>query len=327
METKIGNITFQSCIWNASGVWGTYLEEMKILEETTAGAIVMKSCTKHFRNGNPEPRLYVRNDSAIARESIISVGLANNGWDYYINCASRIKKPTFISEGGLAEDDDLAEFITKVNDIQRNDVLIEFNFSCPNIVGHIQPGYDFQAFQHRIQFIRARIRKPWGIKLPPYHDATQIRQICSQILVPASENGLCFITCCNSMGAGLMIDTADKETLIRPNNGLGGIGGQAMKPIALGNTWCFYNNLPPQIAIIGCGGVSSGKDVLDFILAGAIAVEVGTACYSDCSEITRISKEFSRLIGDVSINQLRGQLSIPRARESSRPKFRKLAKL
>lgn len=323
MRTKIGNVIFNSCIWNASGVWGTTVEEMSRLTDMppdVCGAVVMKSCTKEPREGNIRPRVFVNN--GFHHESLISVGLANRGWDYYIEATKQITdRPIFISEGGLAVGDDLAEFIGKVNDIQRNDILIEFNFSCPNVEGHPQVGYDYSLFQERIDFIRERIQKPWGLKLPPYHDPSQIHTITHSFLIPSVEKGLCFITCCNSMGSGMIVNTIAKKTVIAPNFGVGGIGGYPLKSIALGNVWRFFKILPGEISIIGCGGVSSGVDAMDLILAGASAVEIGTALYDDPRALVKINKTFEDLVMSLSpnnnIDQIRGTLTVEKQIDST----------
>ena len=311
MRTKIANINFDSCIFNASGVWGTTIEQMKEMEKTSVGAIVMKSCTKLPREGNSKPRVYINN--SFKHTSLISIGLANYGWDYYIEVQSQIQKPVFISEGGLANNDDLAEFIDKINAIKRSDILIEFNFSCPNIKDHPQVGYDFEQFQKRIEFIGERICKPWGLKLPPYHDAAQIYIISQRFLIPSIKKGLAFITCSNSMGCGLIIDTMARKTIISPNHGTGGIGGSPLKAIALGNVWHFYKNLPSEISIIGCGGISTPLDAMDFVLAGAVAVEIATAIYDDCKVLNHIDSTFNEIakgfgFGENDIENLRGTL-------------------
>lgn len=311
MQTTIAGIEFKGCVWNASGVWGTTIQEMTELlrlSPAVCGALVMKSCTKNPRSGNVFPRVFVD-----AANSLISVGLANNGWDYYFEAATQLddQRPIFISEGGMASlGDELAEFIEKANRLDRQNVLFEFNFSCPNIRGHPQAGYDFHQFQERIEFIRRRIQKPWGVKLPPYHDVAQMQIIAERFLIPAIEDHLAFVTCCNSMGGGLVIDRVLGETRIAPNSGVGGIGGAPLKPVALGNVWTFYNLLPRSVKIIGCGGVTSGRDVMDFLLAGASAVEVGTAIYEDVRVLEEIVKTVVSELNGSDVQTVCGKLRI-----------------
>lgn len=92
------------------------------------------------------------------------------------------------------------------------------------------------------------------------------------------------MTCCNSIGNGLVIDFENESTVIKPKNGHGGIGGDYIKPIALANVRQFYKNLGNKLDVIGCGGVKSGRDVFEHILAGASAVQIGTSLYKNGPE-------------------------------------------
>lgn len=123
---------------------------------------------------------------------------------------------------------------------------------------------------------------------------------------------LSFVTCINSIGNGLFIDAEKEEVVIKPKNGFGGFGGEYAKPTALANVRMFYTLLKPEIAIIGCGGVLTGKDVFEHLLCGASMVQVGTQFMKESSEVfPRLITELEQVMqekGYKSIQDFRGKL-------------------
>ena len=116
---------------------------------------------------------------------------------------------------------------------------IELNLSCPNIIGKPQIGYDFEAMDNLLKEVKSVIHSPtltFGVKMPPYFD-TSHWETSAAIL---NKYDLDFITCINSLGNGLVIDTDSESVVIKPKNGFGGIGGIGVKPIALSNVHRFY---------------------------------------------------------------------------------------
>ena len=110
-----------------------------------------------------------------------------------------------------------------------------------------------------------------GLKLPPYFDKSHISQVSEIIL----KYPIKFITCINSFGCGLILGD-DMMPVIAPNDGLGGIGGYYCKPIGLSNVYQFHKKLGTKVAIIGCGGIKTGRDVAEYLKCGATVVQVGT---------------------------------------------------
>ena len=152
--------------------------------------------------------------------------------------------------------------------------------------------------------------KKFGVKLPPYFDPIHF-DYASDIL--SYYNTLSYITCSNSIGNGLLINTETEETRIRPKNGLGGIGGKYCLPVALSNIFQFNERLP-NIDIVGCGGIYNGEDVFQHILAGACAVQVGTCLYEN--GISTFNKLYNELIelmkkkGYKCLNEFKGKIKI-----------------
>lgn len=279
LQTILNNCVLESPIFNASGVNCTTKEELLELNKISAcGAIVSKSCTLNFREGNMCPRY---NDTF--REgtySINSMGIPNNGIDYYLDIINNnIGKPYFISLGGLSIEENIKLF-GKISDFPQNQQIcgIEYNLSCPNIIGKPQIGLDFSSMDDNLRRIfelyDKKLLPSVGIKLPPYFDPSHWQSAID--VITNYKNRLSFITTINSIGNGLVIDAQTERPVIYPKKGYGGLGGSLVKYTALANVRAFYNAFKGDIDIIGCGGVSCGQDVFEHILCGASAVQIGT---------------------------------------------------
>lgn len=126
------------------------------------------------------------------------------------------------------------------------------------------------------------------------------------------NNKIDFITCINSLGNGLIVDYEKETCVIKPKNGLGGIGGEIIKPIALSNVYNFYRRLGDKIDIIGCGGISNGYDVFEHILCGAKMVQIGSKFMEEgllC--FTRIENELIEIMKKKNyknVGEFRGKL-------------------
>ena len=268
LNTDIASIKLDNCIMNASGCNCQFVNDIKQLNESQSGAIVSKSCTVDSRIGNVLPRYY-HNDEL----SINSMGLPNQGYEYYINASHITKKPYFMSVSSQA----IYQKISILNEIDKglNSVAgIEINVSCPNIIGDAQLAYDFEKLDEFLRKIYEydNYEKPIGLKLSPYFDIFHFNKAFE--ILNEYKNSLNFLTCINGIGNGLVLDIEKECPKIRPKGGLGGLGGSIVKPTGLANVNQFAKNT--NFDIIGCGGISSGKDVFEYILCGAKAVQVGS---------------------------------------------------
>ena len=150
----------------------------------------------------------------------------------------------------------------------------------------------------------------FGIKLPPYWEKWQFDQVSDLLKKYKPE----FITCCNSLMNGLMIDIETESTRIKPNSGLGGIGGSdCMKAVGLSNVHQFSKLLEGTgISVVGCGGIKNGGDVFEYILAGAECVQVGTQLLREGPGVfKRIQEELCLIMrekGYSSLAEFRGKL-------------------
>jgi dihydroorotate dehydrogenase (fumarate) len=112
----------------------------------------------------------------------------------------------------------------------------------------------------------------FGVKLPPYFDFAHYAMMAKVLL----DFPIDFITCTNSVGNALMLDSETHRPVVKPNNGFAGLAGAAIKPIALANVRKFYELVGDKIQIVGCGGISNGIDAYEFALCGASAVQIAT---------------------------------------------------
>ncbi|WP_185869719.1 dihydroorotate oxidase [Blattabacterium cuenoti] len=284
ISTIINGIKLSSCIMNASGALCSTSIELSNLLESSSGAIVTKSCTSYLREGNIKPRYFEWD-----KGSINSMGLPNLGIDFYLNFfeKKKTKKPIFLSISGLSIKENYL-LIRKAN-LFSNITALELNLSCPNISKKKVLGYDFYKIYGFLKKIFKFNKKPLGVKLPPYFKDIHIKNIALIL----NKFPISFVTCINSLPNGIIIDANKESVVIYPKKGFGGIGGSIIKPFALANVRTFYTYLRKDISIIGCGGISSGKDIFEHILCGASAVQVGTQFIKEgISVFDRLKKEF-----------------------------------
>jgi len=307
LSVDLAGLSLFHPVFNASGPRCASLEELECLASSSSSAVVSKSCTLDARTGNEEPRY-----ADFWGGSINSSGLPNPGLDGFQDLFSNLalkQKPLITSISGLT----LAENIEITKVFSRLDCVaaIELNLSCPNVVGKPQSGYDFEMSSKILHEVGEICAKPLGVKLPPYFDFSHFQSM-AQVLNASKAD---FITCINSLGNGLLIDPDSESALIRPRGGFGGVGGPVIKPFGLSNVHKFRELLNPSIQIIGVGGIQSGMDVFEYILAGADAVQIGTAYQQKGPEVfARIVNELKEVVQNKGYQRLadfRGKLKIP----------------
>lgn len=312
LTTKFLNHILPTPIMNSAGVFDTTEGELLHLDKTpNLSVIVSKSTTLKARKGNDHPRYY--HDSYC---SVNSTGLANNGYLFYDEMASKLTKPYIVSVASL---DSIEEMKYIIDHLAKNPKItaIEINLSCPNIVGKSQPAYDFPRFDEYLNILTNDLIKPWGIKLPPYFDNTHFETVAN-ILKKYKPH---YISCINSIPLALHIDPIKETYSIKPNQGRGGMGGLSIRQVALANVQTFRQLMPPETVIIGCGGITSGLDLFEHILAGANLVQIGTQLIRETPKkaIDRIIRELNQLLIKKEYKKLteviplcqRGEIAMP----------------
>ena len=304
-KTSIAGFDFDNCLMNAAGVWCMTKEELEGVKDSAAGTFVTKTATLEYRAGNPEPRY-----KNVPLGSINSMGLPNNGLDYYLEYLLDLQESepnrTFIlSLVGLSPDE--THEILKTVEASDYKGLVELNLSCPNVPGKPQIAYDFETTETILREVFSYFTKPLGIKLPPYFDMVHFDQAAAIY----NQFPLAFVNCVNSIGNGLYIE--DETVAIKPKNGFGGLGGEYINPTALANVHAFYQRLKPEIQIIGTGGVLTGRDAFEHILCGASMVQVGTTLQKEgLAAFDRITQELQAIMaekGYETIDDFRGKLN------------------
>ncbi|MBP7819516.1 dihydroorotate oxidase [Candidatus Gracilibacteria bacterium] len=288
--SRIQNIEFPGYLINAAVPSALAIADIKKMTDAGSAGILIKSCTLEPREGNPEPR-YVD----LPMGSLNSIGLANPGYLEYKKYLAELRdsgyeKPLVISVAGFSATD--YRLLTEAFQDSAAD-LIELNLSCPNVEGGKVIGYDFVALAEIVKQTRGLGSKLVGYKLPPYPDAGMIKEV-SEIML---EHKADFIVSTNTLGNSLAIDADTESVMMKAGNGFGGLAGKYIKPIALGNVRRFYEAFKGEIPIIGSGGIYSGRDVFEFLLAGADLVEIGTAFYQQGTGLfAQINEEFKAIM-------------------------------
>ncbi len=303
ISTIIAGVNFETCVFNTAGPADTTLEELEIVGTSKSSAITMKSCTVEPRDGNPEPRY-----ADLEFGSINSMGLPNLGYKAYVKFANSLKKydkPILASICGMTLEDNVLMF-KAFN--ESNVDIVEFNPGSPNTIGKPIVGYDPSEMDRLLGAVSKVSKIPFGVKLPPYFDLVHYDEIAKVI----KKYPVKFVTCINSIGNGLVIDAQKEQPLIKPKGGFGGIGGKYIKYTALANVRRFYDLFEDKIQVIGVGGVYSGIDAFEYILAGASAVQIGTAFLQKGPNIFETVQneleEFMQEKGYSKISDFRGKL-------------------
>jgi len=293
LEVNISGLHLKSPLILASGILGVSHSTMKRIIEAGAGAITTKSI-------GPKPRKGYKNPSIVEvfpGTFINSVGLGNPGIDDFMSEILEIKKykfPLIVSVFGDTNSSYL-EVATKA--INAGADAIEINISCPHAeVSSI--GIDKNLTYNLVKLLKQSIEKPLFVKLNP--NTTNLEEIA----LAAERGGADAVVAINTLTA-MTIDINTKRPIL--SHGSGGLSGKSIHPIAIKKVYDLYKVL--NIPIIGCGGVFNWKDVIEFYLAGASAVQIGTALYQDIDIIKQINENLLKYLksnGFSSISDLTG---------------------
>jgi dihydroorotate dehydrogenase (NAD+) catalytic subunit len=284
LRVKVGLVEFKNPIFVASGTYGYGMEVSELADITVLGAIVTKSITRYPREGNPPPRI-VETPSGMLN----SIGLANIGVETYIKkmipLYEELKTPIIMNIAGSTEDE-YCEILEMMELVSSNIVGYEINISCPNVrVGGMEFGVDCDLTEKLTARLRKLTDRLLIMKLSP--NVTDI----AAIGVAAEKGGADALSAINTL-VGMSINTTNKKSNI--HYGFGGLSGPAIKPIGLACVHKVYQAV--DIPLIGIGGIASADDAFEYVLAGAVAVEVGTANYRDPNVGNSIIVELDTLL-------------------------------
>lgn len=299
---RIGSLKLPNPVGTASGTFGKGLEFQPFFDVGALGFVVVKTITMEPRAGNPSPRLV-----ETAGGMLNSIGLQNPGIEAYVRDVlpklRTLGAPLVINIAGH----DPAAFGTLAEILEKEDRIdaLELNMSCPNVTG----GMDYSSSPDGARDVVARVRdvtdRPLIAKLSP--NVTDPRPIA----VAAVEGGASAISAINTL-LGMAVDWRSRRPVL--GRGVGGLSGPCIKPVALRIVRDLWRAV--EVPILGIGGIQDVDDAMEFLLAGATGIQVGTANYYNpraAMDILEALPACIREIGASSVREIVGTLEDPRA--------------
>ena len=268
LEVKIGNLTLKNPVLTASGTFGYGEEFSDFIDLNRLGGFIVKGTTLNHREGNPYPRM-VETPSGMLN----AVGLQNKGVDYFIEkiypTIKDVDSHVIVNVSGATISDYVAvceklDALDKIN-------AIEVNISCPNVKqGGMAFGTTCDGAAEVTRAVRKAFSKTLIVKLSP--NVTDIVSIAKAVEAEGADS----VSLINTL-LGMAVDVERRRPYLSTITG--GLSGPAVRPVAVRMVWQVAHAV--KVPVIGLGGIMNGRDALEFMLAGATAVEVGTANFVD----------------------------------------------
>lgn len=268
LSVEIGKLKLKNPIMTASGTFGYGEEFADFIDLNRLGGIIVKGTTLHHREGNPYPRM-----AETPSGMLNAVGLQNKGVDYFIeHIYPRIKDldtRVIVNVSGSCIDDYVA-VCEKLSPLDKV-AAVEINISCPNVK---QGGMGFGTTCSGAESVTSAVRKAYDgtmiVKLTP--NVTDITEIARAVEAAGADA----VSLTNTF-LGMAIDVEKRKPMLSTITG--GLSGPCIRPIAVRMVWQVANAV--QVPVVGLGGIASGRDAIEFLLAGATAVQIGTANFVD----------------------------------------------
>lgn len=276
LEVNIGSLRLKNPIMPASGTFGESMAS--VVDFNKLGAVVTKSITKYPRRGNPTPRV-----CETPAGMINSIGIQSKGIEYYLKHIVPFYEAYDTPLIASISADSVEEFVEMSEIMERTKRVdaIELNISCPNLKqGGVAFGMDPDITYTLTKKVKEVTSKPIINKLTP--NVTSIAEIAI-----ASEEGGADALCAINTPLAMAIDIHTRRPKI--GNVMGGLSGPAIRPLVVRMIYQVYR--ATKLPIIGCGGVMTGEDAIELMLAGATAVQVGTASFIQPDSLCRIIEE------------------------------------
>ena len=300
LRTSIGKLELANPVMTASGTFGYGTEFADFVDLERLGGVIVKGTTLHHREGNPYPRM-----AETPAGMLNAVGLQNKGVDYFCEhiypTIKDYKTNMIVNVSGSAIEDYVAT-AERINALE-NIPAIELNISCPNVKqGGMAFGVTAKGAAEVVSAVRKVYDKTLIVKLSP--NVTDITEIARA----AEAAGADSVSLINTL-LGMAIDAERRRPVL--STVTGGMSGPAVKPIALRMVWQVAKAV--NIPVVGLGGISNGTDAIEFMLAGASAIEVGTANFIDPSVTGKIVDEINAYLdrhGFSSVRDIIGALEV-----------------
>jgi dihydroorotate dehydrogenase (NAD+) catalytic subunit len=290
LSVQLGRLTLKNPILVASGTFGYAREMAAYVDFSKLGGIIPKTITPLPRMGNPPPRTV-----ETAAGMLNSIGLDNDGLDAFIEKHLRnlLQLGTAIIANVAGKN--VAEFAMMAQRLGqfRELAAIELNISCPNVTGGVDLGTNPAMTREVVAAVRAACPLPVIAKLTP--NVTDIVSIAAA----AKEGGADAVSLVNTF-QGMAVDWRRRKPIL--GNTIGGLSGPAIKPLALRCVWQVARNV--EIPIIGIGGIATIDDMMEFLVTGATAVQVGTANFYDPTVSSRLVDELQTCLTQQEIERV-----------------------
>ena len=300
LRTSIGKLELANPVMTASGTFGYGTEFADFVDLNRLGGVIVKGTTLHHREGNPYPRM-----AETPSGMLNAVGLQNKGVDYFCEkiypTIKDYKTNMIVNVSGSAIEDYVAT-AERINALE-NIPAIELNISCPNVKqGGMAFGVTAKGAEEVVSAVRKAYDKTLIVKLSP--NVTDITEIARA----AEAAGADSVSLINTM-LGMAIDAERRRPVLSTITG--GMSGPAMKPIALRMVWQVAKAV--GIPVVGLGGITNATDAIEFLLAGASAIEVGTANFMDPAVTGKIVDGINEYLdrhGFASVKDIIGALEV-----------------
>ena len=300
LNVKIGNLEFRNPVLTASGTFGYGMEYEDFIDLSKIGGIFVKGTTLHPREGNDYPRM-----AETASGMLNAVGLQNKGVDYFTSCIYPVIKNIdthfMVNVSGSTVEEYVA-CAEKVDALEKIPA-IELNISCPNVKeGGMAFGTNCLSAAQVVKAVRKAYHKLLIVKLSP--NVTDIAEIAKVV----EAEGADAVSLINTL-MGMAIDAEKMKPVLSTITG--GLSGPCIKPIAL--QMVYRTSKAVQIPVIGIGGISNWKDAVEFILAGATAIQIGTANFIDPAVSIKTVEGINDYLdrhGFTSVREITGKLNV-----------------
>ena len=277
IRTNIGGLSLKNPVMTASGTFGYGIEFADLVNLEDIGGIIVKGTTLNPREGNDYPRM-----AETPSGMLNCVGLQNKGVDYFCqHIYPEIKdiNTNMIVNVSGSSPDDYAECASRIDALD-NIPAIELNISCPNVKqGGMAFGVTTKGAYEVVKAVREAYHKTLIVKLSP--NVTSITDIAKVV----EDAGADAVSLINTL-MGMVIDTERRKPLL--SIGTGGLSGPAVKPVAVRCVWQVAKAV--RIPVIGLGGIMNAKDAIEFLMAGACAIEIGTANFIDPAVSVKVAQ-------------------------------------
>ena len=298
LRVKIGNLELKNPVMTASGTFGYGPEYADFVELSEIGGIIVKGTTLHPRQGNDYPRM-----AETASGMLNCVGLQNKGVDYFCeHIYPEIKDidTNMIVNVSGSSPEDYAECAARIDALDKIPA-IELNISCPNVKdGGMAFGVTCEGAASVVRAVRKSYHKTLIVKLSP--NVTDITEIARAVEAEGADS----VSLINTL-MGMAIDIEKRKPMLSINTG--GLSGPAVKPVALRMVWQVAKAV--GIPVVGLGGICDANDAIEFMLAGASAIEIGTANFLDPQVTVKVKNGINEWLdkhGCKSVTEIIGQL-------------------